>query len=122
MTETATGAPKRKPGRPMGLPRTGGRAKGTPNRKNLVTRDYVIKEGAPLQFLCSVVRGRRFTAAAEPGGTKRTHVFPSLDQRLRAAEILSRKVLPDLKATEVTGKDGGPVALTLLDFLRGVPE
>ncbi len=120
MAETAT--PKRKPGRPKGLPRTGGRAKGTPNRKNQVTRDYVIREGAPLQFLCSVVRGKRFTAAAEPGDRKRTHVFPSMDQRLRAAEILSRKVLPDLKATEVTGKDGGPVALTLLDFLKGLPD
>ena len=122
MTETATEAPKRKPGRPKGYPRTGGRAKGTPNKKNLVTRDYVIREGAPLQFLCSVVRGRRFTAAAEPGGKKRTHVFPTMDQRLRAAEILSRKVLPDLKTTELTGKDGGPVALTLLDFLRGLPD
>ena len=88
---------------------------------NLVTRDYVIREGAPLAFLCSVVRGKRIIAAAEPGGNKRTHVFPSLDQRLRAAEILSRKVLPDLKATELTGKDGGPIGLTLLDFLKGLP-
>ncbi len=112
MSGTTTEAPKRKPGRPKGLPRTGGRAKGTPNRKNLVTRDYVIKEGAPLAFLCSVVRGKRFTAAAAPGDSKRTHVFPSLDQRLRAAEILSRKVLPDLKSQELTGKDGGPVTIT----------
>ncbi len=119
MTETAT--PKRKPGRPKGTPRTGGRAKGTPNKKNLVTRDYVIREDAPLAFLCGVVRGKRFTAAAEPGDRKRTHVFPTMDQRLRAAEILSRKCLPDLKATELTGKDGGPVALTLLDFLKGLP-
>ena len=119
MAETAT--PKRKPGRPKGLPRTGGRAKGTPNRKNQVTRDYVIREGAPLQFLCSVVRGKRFTAAAEPGGKKRIHVFPSMDQRIRAAEVLSRKCLPDLKSQELTGKDGGAVALTLLDFLKGLP-
>ncbi len=116
---SATQVPKRKPGRPKGLPRTGGRAKGTPNRKNLVKLDYVIKEGAPLAFLCSVVRGKcsvvrgkRFTAAAAPGDCKRTHVFPSLDQRLRAAEILSRKVLPDLKSQELTGKDGGPVTIS----------
>ena len=122
MAETATTeAPKRRPpGRPKGYPRSGGRAKGTPNKKNQVTRDFVIREGAPLAFLCGVVRGKRFTAAAEPGDSKRTHVFPSLDQRLRAAEILSRKVLPDLKSTELTGKDGGPVALTLLDFLKGL--
>ena len=87
-----------------------------------LTRDYVIKEGAPLAFLCGVVRGKRFTAAAEQGDGKRTHVFPTMDQRIRAAEVLSRKCLPDLKATELTGKDGAPVALTLLDFLRGLPE
>ena len=113
---------RRKPGRPKGYPRTGGRAKGTPNKANAITRDYVIRQGAPVAFLCGVVRGKRFTAAAEPGGKKRTHVFPTMDQRLRAAEILSRKVLPDLKTTELTGKDGGPVALTLLDFLRGLPD
>ncbi len=120
-TETATATPKRPLGRPKGYPRSGGRARGTPNKKNQVTRVYVIREGAPLQCLCSVVRGKRFTAAAEPGDRKRTHVFPSMDQRLRAAEILSRKVLPDLRATELTGKDGGAVALTLLDFLKGLP-
>ena len=52
---------------------------------------------------------------------KRAHVFPSLDQRLRAAETLSRKVLPDLKSQELTGKDGGPMAVTLLDFLKELP-
>ena len=121
-TETATTTPKRPLGRPRGYPRSGGRAKGTPNKKNQVTRDYVIKEGAPLAFLCRVVRGKRFTAAAQLGDNKRTYIYPTLDQSLRAAEILSRKVLPDLKATEVTGKDGGPVALTLLDFLKGLPD
>ena len=120
MAETAT--PKRPPGRPKGYPRSGGRARGTPNKKNQVTRDYVIKQGAPLAFLCRVVRGKRFTAAAQLGDNKRTYIYPTLDQSLRAAEILSRKVLPDLKATEVTGKDGGPVALTLTDFLKGLPD
>ena len=117
MTTTA----KRAPGRPKGTPRTGGRAPGTPNKKNQVSRDFVIKEGAPLAFLCSVVRGRRFTAASEQGDSKRTHIFPTLDQRIRAAEVLSRKCLPDLKATELTGKDGGAVALSLMDFLKGLP-
>ncbi len=120
MTETAE-KPKRKPGRPKGTPRTGGRQPGVPNRKNQVTRDFVIKEGAPLAFLCGVVRGKRFTAAAEQGDGKRTHCFPTLDQRIRAAEVLSRKCLPDLKATELTGKDGGAVALSLMDFLKGLP-
>ncbi len=121
MTESTTETRRRSPGRPKGYPRSGGRAKGTPNRKYMISRDYVIREGAPLAFLCSVVRGKRFTAAAEPGGKKRIHIFPNLDQRIRAAEVLSRKVLPDLKATELTGKGGGPIGLTLLDFLKGLP-
>ena len=112
---------KRKRGRPKGQPATGGRRLGVPNRINQVTREYVIREGAPLAFLCSVVRGKRITAAAEQGDNKREHCFPTLDQRIRAAEVLSRKCLPDLRATELTGKDGAPVALSLVDFLRGLP-
>ncbi len=124
MTETTESeAPKKRgPGRPKGQPRTGGRAKGTPNRTNQITRDYIIREGAPLAFLCSVVKGKRFTSAKQAGDAKRAHVFPTMDQRLRAAEILARKVTPDLKSQELTGKDGGPVAVTLLEFLRGLPE
>ena len=118
---TTTAKPKRPPGRPKGHPRSGGRAPGSPNKINRVTRDYVIKEGAPLAFLCNVVRGKRFTTAAEQGDGERTHCFPTLDQRIRAAEVLSRKCLPDLKATELTGKDGGAVALSLMDFLKGLP-
>ncbi len=117
-------AKKRGPGRPRGLGKVpgSGRKPGTPNKDRAITRDFIIKHGAPIAFLCSVVKGRRFTSAKEPGDAKRTHVFPTVDQRLRAAEILSKKVLPDLRSTELTGKDGGPVALTLLDFLRELPE
>ena len=116
-----TDRPKRKPGRPKGLPRTGGRAPGTPNKSSMVTRDYVVKEGAPLQFLCSVVRGKGILAAPEPGARKRTTIFPTVEQRIAAARILAAKVLPDLKATELTGKDGAPIAMTLMDFLKGLP-
>ncbi len=35
---------------------------------------------------------------------------------------LARRTVPDLKSQELFGKDGGPVALTLLDFLRELPE
>ena len=71
MVVTTTEAPKRKPGRPKGTPRTGGRQPGTPNRKNQITRDYVISRGAPVEFLCSVAQGRRFTVAAQLGDSKR---------------------------------------------------
>jgi hypothetical protein len=32
-----------------------------------------------------------------------------LEQRLRAAELLTKKILPDLTAAEVTGPGGGPL-------------
>ncbi len=120
MTETtAPEAPKRA-GRPRGSPKTGGRRKGVPNRTNAITRDFIIKEGAPIAFLCNVVKGRRFTSAKEPGDAKRVHVFPTMDQRLRAAEILARKVTPDLKSQAALHAQQGEVkaAIRLLeDFL-----
>ena len=39
------------------------------------------------------------------------YAYPSLEQRLRAAELLMKKILPDLTAAEVTGADGGPVRI-----------
>ena len=118
----AAEAPKRKKlGRPPGQPRTGGRAKGTPNKKNQITRDYIISKGAPIAFLCRVVQGKGFKSAKSPGDTTRVEIIPTLDQQLRAAEILARKVTPDLKSQELSGKDGEPIAMTLLDFLRGLP-
>ena len=47
-------------------------------------------------------------------------------EQVKAAEILLRKAMPDLKAIEVTGKDGGPIAMTvsrieLVDLDDGSP-
>ncbi len=62
----------------------------------------------PLEFLCKVARGDRMSAAAKPGASKKSWWVPTGDQRISAAQTLARKVLPDLKATELTG-DLGPV-------------
>ena len=107
---------KRRPGRPKGLPRTGGREPGTPNKKNQVTRDYIIKEGAPIAFLCSVAKGKRIQAALEPGDERGTWVAPTLDQRIHAASILAKKIVPDVKAIEHTGEDGGNLLIRIVQF------
>lgn len=122
MTEQTTKPAKRGPGRPKGYPRTGGRAKGTPNRASLVTRDYIVKDGAPVRVLCQIAAGRKMIAAASPGAKKREVAYPTLDQRLRAAEILAKKVIPDLRSVEASGPDGGPIGVTLLDWLKGLPD
>ena len=119
MTETV----KRGPGRPKGLGKVAGsgRAPGTPNKDRTATIERIQKEADPILFLCKVCRGDRMEAALEPGAKKRAHWFPTADQRITAAQTLARKIMPDQKAIESTGKDGAPLGLTLLDFLKGLP-
>jgi hypothetical protein len=78
--------------------------KGTPNRTTVQTRDRIQKLADPIAFLADVMSGRRMVAAGEPGDMKRSWCFPTLAQRIQASETLLRKLLPDLKATELTGK------------------
>ena len=111
MTDT-TDTPKRV-GRPKGQARSGGRKAGTPNRVNQISRDYIVKNGAPIAFLCSVVQGKKFTSAKEPGGAERIVSYPSLDQRLQAARILAGKVMPDQKAVEHSGVAGEPLSVRI---------
>ncbi len=100
---------KRGPGKPKGYPKSGGRVKGTPNRSTVQTRDRIQELGDPIAFLADVMNGKRMVAAGEPGDMKKTWCYPTLAQRVQASETLLRKLLPDLKATELTGKDGAPL-------------
>ncbi len=112
---------QRRPGRAKGCKKSGGRQKGARNKDRAATAERIMKMADPIGFLCDVCRGVRMEAAAEDGAKKRTWWYPTADQRIGAAVTLSRKVLPDLRATELTGKDGGAVAVSLLDFLKGLP-
>ena len=94
---------KRKPGRPKGYPKTGGRAKGTPNRSTIQTRDRIKELTDPIAFLADVMDGKRMVAAGEVGEAKKTWCYPTITQRIQAGETLLRKLLPDLRATEFTG-------------------
>ena len=113
MAETAT--PKRPPGRPKGLGKVpgSGRKRGTPNRDRSATIERIQKEADPLGFLCAVVRGIRMEAALEPGAKKRSFWYPTGDQRISAAQTLSRKVLPDQKAVEHAGPLGEPLSVRI---------
>ena len=53
--------------------------------------------------------GKRMVAAGEHGDKKRTWAYPTLTQRVQAGETLLKKMLPDLKATELSGPDGAPL-------------
>ena len=100
-----TDKPKRRPGRPKGLGKVpgSGRKRGTPNRDRSATIERIQREADPILFLCKVCRGDRMEAAAAPGAKKRTHWFPTADQRITAAQTLAKKIMPDQKATEITG-------------------
>jgi hypothetical protein len=47
---------------------------------------------------------------AGPG--KPTFAYPTFEQRLRAAELLAKKLVPDMTSTEITGPEGGPIELS----------
>ena len=67
-----------------------------------------VQDRASLR-LGRVMNGKRMVAAGEPGDMKKTWVYPTLAQRVQVAETLLKKLLPDLRATELTGKDGAPL-------------
>lgn len=98
---------KRKPGRP----------KGTPNKSAQITRDEIIRRGAPVKLLCDIAAGRKIKAAGIDG--KPTAVFPTLEQRKDAAKILAHKVISDLKTNEITTPNGTlPAVEALLAFAQ----
>jgi hypothetical protein len=99
-------------GRPKGGKKFGGRAKGTPNRNTLAVRERIAKEGDPIGFLISVLKGKTITAGTAKFKVTET---PTVDQRSNAARILVGKIVPDLKAIEVSGTDGGPIGVRVED-------
>jgi hypothetical protein len=101
---------KRGPGRPKGLGRVpgSGRKPGTPNRTTAQLREQ-ITAARPVEFLIKVAEGRRVRIGPQAGPGEAAYAYPSLEQRLRAAELLMKKILPDLTTAEVTGPGGGPL-------------
>ncbi|MEE9290113.1 MAG: hypothetical protein V3U99_03790 [Alphaproteobacteria bacterium] len=117
MTDEAK--PKRGPGRPKGLGKVpgSGRKKGVANRTRVQTLERIEREADPIGFLIRVASGLQFEAATEAGATKKEKMYPTHDQRLDAAKVLARKVLPDTKAVEMTGEGGEPFVLQILPYM-----
>jgi hypothetical protein len=76
---------------PKGHPKWGGRIPGTPNKVNIEVRNRIEMDADPVGFLIKVVKGSKIRGE-----------HPSMDQRIRAAERLLAKVVPDLKAVELS--------------------
>jgi hypothetical protein len=93
-------------GRKPGTPKTGGRTKGTPNKCSVRTRealwDYVESQAAGDAMAHPV---RLFT-------TIMTSPTSSTADRLTAASALFDRMLPKLKAVELSGDPDKPLVLT----------
>jgi hypothetical protein len=78
--------------RPLGLPKTGGRKKGTPNKRSL---DEIFEADArgmlPHQLLAAVARGEEIDG-----------VVPTFEQRLDAAKACAPYFAPRLSNSNVT--------------------
>ena len=111
--------PKNPPGRPKGLGRVpgSGRRKGIPNRGTIATREWIMRQGDPLHFLIGVMNGDRFTAAPEEGSRKKSWAYPTMDQRLSAAQALAKKVVADMKSVDISAE--GAESPFIFQFVAG---
>lgn len=83
-------------GRPAGIPKTGGRKKGTPNKTPTAFREALAAKGElPLAYMLRIMRDK--TADS--------------DRRDRMANASAPYIHPKLASTEVTGKDGAPIEI-----------
>jgi hypothetical protein len=112
----ATSEPRARRGRPRGLPKTGGRRKGQPN---FITKDMkeaiIASRGNPVAFLLRIIEGQRIRVGPLAGPAKPQFEYPTLADRIRAAMALAQKILPDMKATELSGPGGAPVEVMAID-------
>jgi len=96
-----------KPGKKAGSPKTGGRTKGTSNR---LTADYkdIIAKSNPIDFLISAFTKGYIEGAVNPIQEDDSDKYLTLTfkERCDIARDLAKKIVPDLKAVEHTGKDG----------------
>ncbi len=113
--------PKRGPGRPPGYPKTGGRRKGTPNKDRAATLEAIRSYSDPIGFLEKVCRGLliecRDPDADDPKAAILTR--PSMEQRITAATILSKKVLPDCRAVELDTAGDGALTINVIKQPHG---
>lgn len=113
--------PQPGPGRPKGSPKVpgSGRKAGTPNLMSPEFRAWLAKRAKPFELLAAICRG---DVIEDGDGTRR----PTVAERMRAAETITRKIMPDLQASKVeaSGPDGAPLVagreLSDIEVARGL--
>ena len=115
---------KRSRGRPKGMGKVPGSGR-KPGASNKITTDVkrtIMVRGKPLELLCDVARGVKVRVGPQAGPGDPEFQYPSLGERLTAARTLLGKIIPDLKAQELSGPDGAPLKLSLVEFLASLPN
>lgn len=88
-------------GRPKGLPKTGGRKKGTRNKATAEKAAEIAASGlTPLDYMLSVMRDE---TVPRP-------------ERVDAANKAAPYIHPKLASIEHTGEDGGPLIVKIIRF------
>ena len=107
---------KRKVGRPKGSPKVpgSGRQKPKPLTSNELRGLLSTIDG--VAFLKKVIEGELIQQSGPTGKT--ISVIPSVGERLRAVEMLMKKLIPDLAQTQLTGEAGGPIKTEALPSPR----
>ena len=99
--------PKRCRGRPPGLPKTGGRQKGSPRSYGAPeVRQELLSRSNAIEVLADICAGKKPYCGSGTLGNKPSWQYPSMKDCLRALEIVLSKVVPDLQATELSGAGG----------------
>ena len=94
--------------RPKGLPKTGGRQKGSANKATAAKEAAIAASGlTPLDYMLSLLRDEK-----NDGLT-----------RFEAAKAAAPYVHARLQATQLTGSNGGPVeTVTTIELVGGEPD
>ena len=94
---------KRGKGKPKGSPKSGGRQKNTVNR---LTADFktLITESNPVQFLIDAYELGYIKGNVSPKDSKERYLTLTLKERCDIAIALAKKIVPDMKSTDITSK------------------
>jgi len=122
---------KQRKGAPSGHPRYGGRRKGSLNKKTVEIKQLASQMGVdPVAYLCTIVGcdGALQIPVVEPETGKNVidadgkpvlrWIAITTRQKLDACKELMPYIRPKLAATQLTGKDGGPIETATLDITQ----
>ena len=115
-TKPAIQVAKKSPGHrfEIGHARFGGKRKNSTQQVRDLCAEMDVE---PMQFMLELIKnGVTTQVVIENGKKKRVEVAVSLEMRVDLAKYVSRFIHPTLTATQVTGKDDGPIEMASLNI------